>query len=77
MAVRSKMFSSRELGVIEHFMAENLDRMRSFSAGGPGNARRVADLWQTLTDEVNSVGVAVRTVKQVKEKWRNMVSAMK
>jgi hypothetical protein len=72
-SVRSKMFCAREIDIMKEFMIENLSKIKSFSSGGPGNARRVADLWDQLTLRVNSVGNCCRSAKQVKEKWRNMV----
>ena len=71
---RAKMFSIRETDVITEFMKIHMQTLRaSHTQGGPGAAQKIGKIWQRLTDEVNSCGNGPRTVKQVKEKWRNMV----
>jgi len=73
-APKSKMLSDVEIEIIREFMFTHKDEPeRSHSVGGPGAARRNRQLWQRLTDDVNAVGVDVRTTDQLRQKWRNMV----
>ncbi|XP_053392455.1 uncharacterized protein LOC128555082 [Mercenaria mercenaria] len=75
---RAKMFSIREIDVITEFMKTHLSTLRaSHTQGGPGAAQRQAKLWEKVTAEINACGNGPRTVKQVKEKWRNMVKMAK
>ena len=71
---KSKMFTSREVDIIVDFMKENASTMRSSHASaGPGAAQKVNQLWLLLVNSVNACGSGPRTLKQVKEKWRNIV----
>jgi cytochrome b len=71
---KSKMFTSREVDIIVDFMKENASTMRSSHASaGPGAAQKVNQLWFSLVNSVNACGSGPRTLKQVKEKWRNIV----
>ena len=35
------------------------------------------DIWGEITDAINSLGVEVRTVQEVQNKWKNMTSQAK
>ena len=59
---KAKMLSDVEVGIIRDFMFLHKDELeRSHSVGGAGAVRRNRKLWQRLTDQVNAVGVGVRT----------------
>ena len=36
-----------------------------------------ADMWKSITDKVNPIGVAKRTTGEIKDKWRTMVFSAK
>jgi len=71
---KSKMLTDVEVDIIRDFMFTHKEELESsHAAGGPGAARRSRDLWAKLTQEVNAVGVSLRSTEQIRQKWRNMV----
>ena len=51
---------------------ENLTVIREKFSNTISNKMK-AQVWQAISNEVNSLGVAQRTINEVKDKWRSMV----
>ena len=54
---------------------ENLGLIRSKFSNNVTNAKNAA--WLEITEAVNAVGVAYRTVQEVRDKWKNLTSTAK
>lgn len=71
---RKANFSAAECTLILEMAEENLEIIREKFSSVNTN-RRKTDVWQSIANKVNSLGVAKRTTIEVKDKWRSMVGA--
>ena len=62
-------WSDSEITVLTDEVEENLDLIRSKFSNNVTNAKKNA-AWLEITEAVNAVGVAYRTVQEVRHKWK-------
>lgn len=74
--VRKSNFSSAEITTLMDKVEENLTVLNSKFTNTITNQRK-NKIWQDIADAVNSVGNEKRTVKEVKDKWKNVQSIAK
>ena len=55
---------------------ENINIIKSKFTNAITNKNK-SKVWEEITDQVNSLGVCKRSVTEIKEKWRGMVSSAK
>lgn len=73
---RQPNFNDVEIRTVIEFVKENFLVLNSKLTNVLTlRAKRTA--WQSVTDSVNAVGMAVRTVAQVKKKWEDLASTAK
>lgn len=73
---RKTNWSNSEIIVLTERVEEKLDLIRSKFSDSVTNAKKNA-AWLEITEAVNAVGVAYRTVQEVRDKWKNMTSTAK
>ena len=73
---RKTNWSDSEITVLTEKVEENLDLIRSKFSNNVTNAKKNA-AWLEITEAVNAVGVAYRTVQEVRDKWKNLTSTAK
>ena len=70
---RKHNFSVYEIEVITDNVKKNLDLIQSKLTNAVTNKKKQM-LWEEITQAVNAVGTAKRTVTEVKDKWKNLHS---
>ncbi|XP_067044411.1 t-SNARE domain-containing protein 1-like [Acropora muricata] len=73
---RKPNFSMNEIAVITENVKNHLAVIQSKLTNNITN-RKKNEVWQEITDAVNAVGTAGRTVVEVKDKWKNLHSTAK
>jgi hypothetical protein len=73
---RKPNFSPSESILILQMAEGNLDVIRDKFSNVLTNKKK-AEVWQSIRDKVNALGVAKRTTSEIKDKWRTMVTAAK
>ena len=73
---RKTNWSDSEITVLTEKVEENLDLIWSKFSNNVTNAKKNA-AWLEITEAVNAVGVAYRTVQEVRDKWKNLTSTAK
>ena len=73
---RKMNFSVSEINKITGKVEENLDVIQSKLTNSITNKKK-QEIWAKITAEVNSIGVAERSVQDIKDKWKNMHSLAK
>ena len=73
---RKANFSPAECTTILNMAEENLSIIRDKFSNVLTNQKK-AEVWKRIVQQVNSHGVAKRTVSDVKDKWRSMVMGVK
>ena len=73
---RKPNFSPSECTLILQLAEQNLEVIRDKFSNVLTNKKK-AEVWKSITDKVNALGVAKRETIEVKDKWRTMVSAAK
>ena len=68
---RKQNFSASEIAVLTEKVEENLSVLQSKLTNSVTNQKKNAT-WKKIADAVNAVGVAMRTVAEVREKWKNL-----
>ena len=69
-------WSDSEITVLTEKVEENLDLIQSKFSNNVINAKKNA-AWLEITEAVNAIGVAYRTVQEVRDKWKNLTSTAK
>lgn len=69
---RKANVSPAECTTILNMAEENLSIIRDKFSNVLTNEKK-AEVWKKIVQQVNSLGVAKRTVTEVKDKWRSMV----
>lgn len=74
---RGKNFESCEITLITEMFEQYKDVLKekfnsSSNANVAVNKDKKRQIWDKITEKVNSLGVSVRSVKEVKTKWNNM-----
>ena len=73
---RKANFTSSELSILTEEVEANISTLRSKFTDSVTNSRK-NKIWCEITAAVNSVGVASRTVQEVRDKWKNLTSTAK
>lgn len=73
---RKQNFSLYEIEIITDNVKKNLDLIQSKFTNAVTNKKKQM-LWEEITQAVNAVGTAKRTVTEVKDKWKNLHSIAK
>ena len=73
---RKPNFSVNEISVITENVKNHLAVIQSKLTNNITN-RKKNEVWQEITDAVNAVGTAGRTLAEVKDKWKNLHSTVK
>ncbi|XP_022808767.1 t-SNARE domain-containing protein 1-like [Stylophora pistillata] len=73
---RKPNFTPAECAVILEEAEENINIIKSKFSSTLCNKNKTR-IWEEITEKVNALGVSKRTVVEVKEKWRGMVSGAK
>ena len=68
---RKQNFSASEIAVLTEKVEENLSVLQSKLTNSVTNQKKNAT-WKKIADAVNAVGVAMRTIAEVHEKWKNL-----
>ena len=74
--LRKANFSPLEESILEREVEENFDVLKEKHTNSVNNVKK-ARIWSEITIKINALGVAPRTLKEVKDKWRNMTSKSK
>ena len=74
--LRKANFSPLEESILEKEVEQNFDVLREKHTNFVNNVKK-ARIWSEITIKINALGVAPRTLKEVKDKWRNMISKSK
>ena len=69
--VRKSNFSAAECALILELAEQNVDTIRAKFSSTLTNKRK-HEVWQTICERVNALGIAKRTSNDVMEKWRAM-----
>ncbi|XP_015754531.1 PREDICTED: myb/SANT-like DNA-binding domain-containing protein 4 isoform X2 [Acropora digitifera] len=69
-------FTAAECSVIFEEAEQNIEVIKSKFTSTLTNKNKTK-VWEDITAKVNSLGVCLRSVSEVKEKWRGMVGAAK
>ena len=73
---RKANFTAAESAVILEEAEKHLNIIKSKFSNVITN-RKKNEVWESIRQKVNALGVCVRTVQEVKDKWRGMVSSAK
>ena len=73
---RKQNFSASEIALLTDKVEENISLIQSKLTNSVTNKHKI-QIWKEITDAVNAVGVANRTVQEVKDKWKNLQSIAK
>ena len=73
---RKQNFSVYKIEFITDNVKKNLDLIQSKLTNAVTNKKKQM-LWEEITQAVNAVGTAKRTVTEVKDKWKNLPSIAK
>ena len=73
---RKTNWSNSEITVLTEKVEEYLDLIRSKFSNNVTNAKKNAACLE-ITEVINAVGVAHRTVQEVRDKWKNLTSRSK
>lgn len=68
---RKQNFSACECSLIVELVEKDLEVLRGKHSNVVTNVRK-QKLWKEITAKINSLGYAVRTPIEVREKWRNL-----
>ena len=73
---RKPNFTAAECAVIFEEAEQNIEIIKSKFTSTLTNKNKTK-VWEDITAKVNSLGVCLRSVSEVKDKWRGMVGAAK
>ncbi|XP_056004079.1 uncharacterized protein LOC125653292 [Ostrea edulis] len=73
---RGKNFDSSEIQLLTELVEKNIAIINSKFSNTLTNEKKKA-VWQSITDQLNALGVACRSVKEIKTKWTNMHQSAK
>ena len=75
---RKSNFTAAECTLLLTVAEENINIITSkFTNAITNKSKNKNKVWEEITDQVNSLGVCKRSVTEIKEKWRGMVSSAK
>ena len=73
---RKPNFTASEISVLTEKYEENMDILQSKLTNSVTNTKK-NQVWENIAAAVNSVGVALRTTQEVRDKWKNLQSIAK
>ena len=73
---RSKNFESCEIQLLTDLVEENISILNSKLTNSVTNDKK-KQIWQSITNDINSLGVSSRSTKEIRTKWNNMFQAAK
>ena len=73
---RKPNFTTRELTIITENVEANKGILQSKFTDNVTNKTKT-ETWKAITEKVNAVGVASRTIYEVKQKWKGLFSIAK
>ena len=73
---RKPNFNSTECAIILETAEENIHIIKSKFSNNVTNKNKI-QIWEDIAERVNAIGVCKRSVIEIKEKWRGMVSNAK
>ena len=73
---RKANFSPSEISVLTDLVEENISTIQSKFTDSVTN-RKKNEIWSDITNAVNALGIENRSVKEVKDKWKNLTSQAK
>ena len=73
-STRKKNFSVDEVRVLREKFAENKTYLQSSFNNKVTNAGKNM-IWEEIASSINALGHEIRTVNEVKHKWKNLVSS--
>lgn len=73
---RKLNFTVSEMNILTDKIEDNLQVLQSKLTNSITNQRK-NKIWDSITRDVNAIGVANRTTHEVKEKWKNLTSSAK
>ena len=73
---RKANFSMLEESILQREVENNFDVLRDKHSNSVTNLEK-ARIWKNVTSKINVLGVAPRSVKEIKDKWRNLTSKAK
>ena len=73
---RKLNFSTSEISKITELVEENLEIIQSKLTNSVTN-RTKQETWAKIAAQVNAIGVAHRSVQEIKDKWKNLQSMAK
>lgn len=73
---RGKNFDTTEIQLLTDLVEKNIETINSKFSNTLTNDKK-KKVWENITEQVNAMGIASRTVKEVKTKWFNMHQAAK
>ena len=73
---RKANFSMLEESILQREVENNFDVLRDKHSNSVTNLEK-ARIWKNVTSKINALGVAPRSVKEIKDKWRNLTSKAK
>jgi hypothetical protein len=68
---RGKNFDTSEIQLLTELVERNIDIINSKLTNSITNEKK-KKLWDDITMQVNALGIAYRTTKDIKTKWNNM-----
>lgn len=73
---RKLNFSASEINKITVLVEENLQIIQSKLTNSITNKKK-QEVWAKITGQVNAIGVAHRSVQDIKDKWKNLQTTAK
>ena len=68
---RGKNFDTREIQLLTELVEKNIKIINSKFSNTVTNEKK-KKIWENITIQINALGVANRTAKEIKTKWINM-----
>ena len=67
---KKKNFSDSEVNVLQNLVEQNY-KVLSEKVNNNTTNKSKQEIWKQITDQVNALGVEIRTPKEIKDKWAN------
>ncbi len=74
--VRAKNWETDEISLLTELVEQNLQLIQAKYSNTVTNTKKM-QVWGRITSQLNALGIATRTVKDVKNKWSNLHQAAK
>ena len=68
---REKNFDTREIQLLTELVEKNIEIINSKFSNTVTNEKK-KKIWENITIQINALGIANRTAKEIKTKWINM-----